>query len=891
MARGLPRYHWTELRTGTETIEEEKGGQKGIGLRKASADSQGGARHLGAKARLPGPPLRNCGARGGATWLLLAGGGQAKVRRGSADTVRGAVLNSRSAWAVEFFASWCGHCIAFAPTWKALANDVKDWRPALNLAALDCADETNSKVCRDFNIPGFPSVRFFKAFSKNGLGTTLPVAGANVQTLRERLIDALESHHDTWPPACPPLEPAKLEEIDGVFARNNEEYLALIFEHEGSYLGREVTLDLSQHQGLAVRRVLNTEGNVVSKFGVTDFPSCYLLFRNGSVSRVPVHLLIDKHWAGTAEWKAMLPDASSPGASHHTAAGLGISASRWPDPGVLSQFVQTVALLESEQVAGFFGPAAFPGGGAILGWYQRGFLQCVQLKESRSFYTAYLQRLSGLTRESTPTTAVPTTPDKIAPTVWKFADHPCLVANAPFSSAFLWVLSSKIYMADLESALHYILRVEVGKFSVLEGERLVALKKFVAVLAKYFPGQPFVQNFLHSINDWLKRQQRKKIPYSFFKSALDSRKEDAVLTKKVNWIGCQGSEPHFRGFPCSLWVLFHFLTVQASQQSADHSQDPANGQEGLQAIPNYVQFFFGCRDCANHFEQMAAGSMNRVRSPNDAVLWLWTSHNRVNARLAGAPSEDPQFPKIQWPPHELCSACHNELSGEPVWDVGATLRFLKAHFSPGNIVLHSPSSGPAPRSSAHSLAAAPNLGVGALGLAIRNSALGPEQADSTESPGNTSVPDTLAERPETDGPQVLSTGPVPRQGLPEHTTEPQRAVLVQPEGQRHLSKRDTGAVLLAESWVEENHFHGPSELRQGIRSSKQLASIPEREPEAQAVRGRGQWLQVLGRDFSHLDISLFVGLYSLSFMGLLGMYTYFRARMKVLKGHGIHLAA
>lgn len=34
-------------------------------------------------------------------------------------------------------------------------------------------------------------------------------AGANVQTLRMRLIDALESHRDTWPPACPPLDPAK----------------------------------------------------------------------------------------------------------------------------------------------------------------------------------------------------------------------------------------------------------------------------------------------------------------------------------------------------------------------------------------------------------------------------------------------------------------------------------------------------------------------------------------------------------------------------------------------------------------------------------------------------------------------------------------------------------
>nr|XP_020018463.1 sulfhydryl oxidase 1 [Castor canadensis] len=694
-----------------------------------------------------------------------------------ADTVRGAVLGSRSAWAVEFFASWCGHCIAFAPTWKALANDVKDWRPALNLAALDCADESNSAVCRDFNIPGFPTVRFFKAFTKSGSGAVLPVAGANVQTLRERLIDALESHRDTWPPACPPLEPAKLQEIDGFFARNNEEYLALIFEKEGSYLGREVTLDLSQHHGLAVRRVFNTENDVVSKFGVTDFPSCYLLFRNGSVSRVPV------------------------------------------------------------------------------------------LVESRSFYTAYLQRLSGLTREVPPTTAVPVTADKIAPTVWKVADP------------------SKIYMADLESALHYILRVEVGKFSVLEGQRLMALKKFVAVLAKYFPGQPLVQNFLHSINDWLKRQQRKKIPYSFFKTVLDSRKEDSVLAEKVNWVGCQGSEPHFRGFPCSLWVLFHLLTVQASQQNANRPQEPANGQEVLQAIRNYVRFFFGCRDCAGHFEQMAAASMHRVASPNDAVLWLWTGHNRVNARLAGAPSEDPQFPKVQWPPRELCTACHNELRGVPVWDLGATLNFLKVHFSPSNIVLKSPAAGPAPRRGTLSLAVTPKLVMGALELVTRNSTSGSEQADAAQSPGTT-ILNIPAERLEASSPQLLPLGPGVNgaQGPPEHVEELQTDVLEQPQGERHLNKRDTGAVLLAEAGAEVSHLRGPSELRQGGRSFKQLASIAEGEPEARAMRGQGQWLQVLGGGFSHLDISLCVGLYSLSFMGLLVMYTYFRARVRALKG-------
>ncbi|XP_066117374.1 sulfhydryl oxidase 1 isoform X2 [Saccopteryx bilineata] len=534
-----------------------------------------------------------------------------------ADTVRGAVLGSRSAWAVEFFASWCGHCIAFAPTWKALANDIKDWRPALNLGALDCADEANSAVCRDFNIPGFPTVRFFTAFSKNGPGAPLPVAGADVRTLRERLIDALQSHTTTWPPACPPLEPARLEEINGFFARNNEDYLALIFEKEGSYLGREVILDVSQREGIAVRRVLNTEGDVVSKFDVTDFPSCYLLFRNGSASRVPV------------------------------------------------------------------------------------------LMESRSFYTTYLQRFSGATRQAAQTTAAPTTANTVAPTMWKVADH------------------SKIYMADLESALHYILRVEVGKFSVLEGQRLVALRRFMAVLAQYFPGQPLVQNFLHSMNEWLRQQQRKKIPYGFFQTALESRQEGAVITKKVNWVGCQGSEPHFRGFPCSLWVLFHFLTVQATRQSVDQSQEAAKAQEVLQAIRGYVRFFFGCRECASHFEQMAAASMHRVGSRESAVLWLWSSHNKVNARLAGAPSEDPQFPKVQWPPRELCSSCHNELRGTPVWDLGSILSFFKTHFSRNNVIVDPPSAGAGSRKGAPWMAAIPQPE-----LAAGNSTRGPAAAES-----------------------------------------------------------------------------------------------------------------------------------------------------------------
>ena len=35
------------------------------------------------------------------------------------------VYGSDTAWVIDFYASWCGHCQHFAPVWKKLAYDVK----------------------------------------------------------------------------------------------------------------------------------------------------------------------------------------------------------------------------------------------------------------------------------------------------------------------------------------------------------------------------------------------------------------------------------------------------------------------------------------------------------------------------------------------------------------------------------------------------------------------------------------------------------------------------------------------------------------------------------------------------------------------------------------------
>lgn len=70
--------------------------------------------------------------------LLVAGVAARLYRAGedplsvlAAGTVRRALLNSSAAWVVQFYSSSCGHCVAFAPTWRALAGDVKGEGPAL----------------------------------------------------------------------------------------------------------------------------------------------------------------------------------------------------------------------------------------------------------------------------------------------------------------------------------------------------------------------------------------------------------------------------------------------------------------------------------------------------------------------------------------------------------------------------------------------------------------------------------------------------------------------------------------------------------------------------------------------------------------------------------------
>jgi len=249
-----------------------------------------------------------------------------------------------------------------------------------------------------------------------------------------------------------------------------------------------------------------------------------------------------------------------------------------------------------------------------------------------------------------------------------------------------------LHMKDLESSLYRSLWMEVAAHSSISGDQLSALKKYVYLLAQYHPSEEHVKNFLTKLNDWL-QSTSDPMAVSIWSQKLDEfQSRNAFIPENETYTGCAGSSPQFRGYTCSLWMTFHALTVSAYQA---HSSDPRfHPLTILNIIADYIKYFFGCRECADHFAQMARTMPDEVSSVRDLVLWLWRAHNRVNLRLHGdVATEDPYAPKIQFPPQIACPSCVDERLGkdpfsipDDAWQLDHVMDYLTRYYSKRSVI-------------------------------------------------------------------------------------------------------------------------------------------------------------------------------------------------------------
>ncbi|XP_047943593.1 sulfhydryl oxidase 2-like [Salvia hispanica] len=153
------------------------------------------------------------------------------------------------------------------------------------------------------------------------------------------------------------------------------------------------------------------------------------------------------------------------------------------------------------------------------------------------------------------------------------------------------------------------------------------------------------------------------------------------------WMFCRGSKNETRGFSCGLWVLFHSLSVRV---------DDGESEFAFSAICDFVHNFFVCEECRQHFYSMCSSVSSPFKKSRDFALWLWTTHNKVNERLmkeeASLGTGDPEFPKIIWPPRQLCPSCYVSKSGKDSnkieWDHDEVYKFLKGYYEKALVTLY-----------------------------------------------------------------------------------------------------------------------------------------------------------------------------------------------------------
>ncbi|XP_033207328.1 sulfhydryl oxidase 1-like [Belonocnema kinseyi] len=203
----------------------------------------------------------------------------------NATNFKSSVYGSNSSWLVEFYNSWCGHCLRYAPVWKDFSRNILAWRDVVKVSAIDCADDDNNPICREYEVMYYPMLRYFSVDLKQGSLGLVIEKGKDVSTMRHNLVKQLEIEQQegrgsTWPN----IVPYRKSELESIWkaVKSEIKYTFLIFETPNSYVGSSVILDFQNVHDMHIRRVTSDNELLCVTAKVTKFPSLILLQRDGS---------------------------------------------------------------------------------------------------------------------------------------------------------------------------------------------------------------------------------------------------------------------------------------------------------------------------------------------------------------------------------------------------------------------------------------------------------------------------------------------------------------------------------------------------------------------------------------------------------------------------------
>ncbi|CAH1179070.1 unnamed protein product [Phaedon cochleariae] len=513
------------------------------------------------------------------------------------ENFKNELYGNKRAWLIEFYNSWCGFCQRFAPSWKALATDVKDWKSLVGIGVIDCSNDQNNAICREFEIMSYPTIKYFHENYQEDLkqlGHKISV-GSDVREHRQKLLrEIMNEQAEDRGKQYPNILPYTHEDLSLIFngVDSDVRYTFLIVQEPTDFIGQELAMDFHKIRDISISYSFNNNTDLVKMLKLSKFPAIFSV-------------------AQDLTFQSLNPSASSREAYK-------ISISQFLKPKHI-----TVPVNVKKEI--------FEGK-----WLENKAMDMKEFMHERE-------------REA------------LKEKIKKMGDV--------------------VFQMDLETALRYSLKHEVAGVKEITGDKLEALKTYLNVLAKYFPFGKYGQQFLRQLRDFV--ASRTTLDGNEIAKLLESaeKEESQVFSTPQNWLACKGSSTAFRGYPCGLWKMFHYLSVNAADSSM--GLKGASPMVVLGAMHGYIKNFFGCADCSRHFQEMAKRQgIFEVTSWDDSILWLWMAHNEVNKRLSGDETEDPEFPKQQFPTQEKCPRCHNK---DDSWNIPEVLHYLKHVYSSINI--------------------------------------------------------------------------------------------------------------------------------------------------------------------------------------------------------------
>eukprot|EP00546_Thalassionema_frauenfeldii_P022011 CAMPEP_0178897936 /NCGR_PEP_ID=MMETSP0786-20121207/2041_1 /TAXON_ID=186022 /ORGANISM="Thalassionema frauenfeldii, Strain CCMP 1798" /LENGTH=324 /DNA_ID=CAMNT_0020568577 /DNA_START=509 /DNA_END=1484 /DNA_ORIENTATION=+ len=173
-----------------------------------------------------------------------------------------------------------------------------------------------------------------------------------------------------------------------------------------------------------------------------------------------------------------------------------------------------------------------------------------------------------------------------------------------------------------------------------KGSLITTFKNFLEILGKTVP-QACSMHAL--IRDML--QQFDKIA-----TGTDAELSDIMKPHKLESDWSPACTQHESGFTCGLWTLFHISSVGLVKWNQLHAQNfdlILSCKKASDTLRDVIEFFFQCEVCSDHFlfeydscayDRCGRFQFETVRGSRtdewkEYPLWLYETHNGVNARL------------------------------------------------------------------------------------------------------------------------------------------------------------------------------------------------------------------------------------------------------------------